>query len=305
MPLGVQVENYLKQSRRRRHVEHGYHNHFVNVCALSATVPVLRQNNHATSLAVLRRLLHQEHESDISMRLLLAFFSLFIISELTHTTVVEADDSEKLLLQDDFEREESDPKKEEVGNGWGTNSRTRAKGQKQVDLVDGAMHVTRAAVADHGVSVHHEVAFRNATIQLRFKLGPQDDLGINIADMKEKSVHAGHICVARIRLNKVEITDLKTGRMNLERRKRRLEDKLTEADKKINAETSRSFKTKLAPNKWHDLSVKISGETMTVAIDGNAVGEFTSPGIGHSTKSRLRLAVNKSAWIDDVSIHGE
>ena len=54
---------------------------------------------------------------------------------------------ETLLFSDDFERAEADDTKEEVGKGWGTNSKSRAQGQKQVDLKDGAMHITRAAVA--------------------------------------------------------------------------------------------------------------------------------------------------------------
>lgn len=210
----------------------------------------------------------------------------------------------KLLLEDDFERKEKDDSKEQVGNGWGTNSRTRAKGQKQVDLKDGAMHVTRAAVADHGVSVTHEVAFKDATIQLRFKLRPQDDLGINIADMKEKSVHAGHICMARIRQASVEISDLKTGRMKKEHREARQAKKETPAMKKIVAARTKRFKTKVAPDKWHDLEVTITGDQMQVSIDGRQVGSFQSEGIGHPTKSRLRLAVGKQAWIDDVKVWG-
>ena len=89
----------------------------------------------------------------------------------------------------------------------------------------------RAEVADHGVSVTHEADFRDAVITLRFKLGAGDDLGINLADMNEKSVHAGHICVARIRPHQVEISDLKTGRMDLARRTRRLAGEETAADK--------------------------------------------------------------------------
>ncbi len=210
----------------------------------------------------------------------------------------------KLLLSDDFERSEKNDAKEEVGNGWGTNSRTRAKGQKQVDLKDGAMHITRAEVADHGVSVTHEVAFRDATIQLRFKLRKQDDLGINIADMKEKSVHAGHICMARIRSNNVEIIDLKTGRMKKEHREIRQAKKETPELKKLLAGKTKRFKANVASNEWHDLEVKITGETMQVSIDGKKIGSFESAGIAHSTKSRLRLAVGKQAWIDDVKVWG-
>ncbi len=207
-----------------------------------------------------------------------------------------------ILLKDDFNREEKDPTKEQVGNGWGTNSRTRAKGRKQVDLVDGAMHITKADVADHGVSVTHEAAFKDAIIKLRFKLGPKDDLGINIADMKEKSVHAGHICMAKIHPNRLELVDLKTGRMDLGARTRRQAGEATDEDKARAKKTVKYFKLNITKNEWHELQVRIQGNEMTVSIDSQKIGSFESPGIGHATKSRLRLAVNREAWVDDVEI---
>lgn len=207
-----------------------------------------------------------------------------------------------VILEDDFNRSEADDSQEEVGNDWGTNSKSRAKGAKQVDLADGAMKIVKAAVADHGVSVTHEVAFKDATIQLRFKIGAKDDLGINIADMKEKSVHAGHICMAKIKPKRVEISDLKTGRMELESRKRRKAKSETEEDKKRVKSKSKYFDVDLDIDAWHQLKVTVSGDTMSVEIDGNKVGQFKSEGIGHDTKSRLRLAVNREAWVDDVKI---
>lgn len=218
------------------------------------------------------------------------------------SSFVVAEPEGKVLVQDDFNRDESSPEIEEVGNSWGTNSRSRAQGVKQVDLIDGAMFIKRADVADHGVSVTHETSFKDASIQMKFKLGPGDDLGINIADMKEKSVHAGHICMARIRLNQVEIVDLKTGRMKLESRNRRLEGKLGDDELKSLKLKSRFFKVKLTKNEWHDLKVIVHGDEMTVTIDEKEVGSFRSPGIDHPTKSRLRLAVNKEAWVDDVKV---
>ncbi len=229
--------------------------------------------------------------------------SLFLLMTFVVQSPSLGDDaSGVVILEDDFNREEKDPSKEQVGNDWGTNSRSRAKGVKQVDLVDGAMHITRADVADHGVSVTHEVAFQDATIQLRFKLRAKDDLGINIADMKEKSVHAGHICMARIRTNRVEIVDLKTGRMNLKSREQRLAGKLSAKVKKEIDKKSKFFKVDLAVDQWHQLEVKIVGKTMTVSLDDKKIGEFQSEGIAHLTKSRLRLAVGKSAWVDDVKV---
>lgn len=232
------------------------------------------------------------------------FFVALLIAVAVVMPVQAEDKPLMVLLQDSFDREESAPEKEEVGNGWGTNSKSRAKGVKQVDLVDGAMHITKASVADHGVSVHHEVSFRNATIELRFKLGAKDDLGINIADMNEKSVHAGHICMARIRTDNIEIADLKTGRMKLEHREAKLENRLTAEMKKTINSRAKQFRHQLSTDEWHQLKVSIQGDRMTVAIDGHVIGSFESPGIAHPTKSRLRLAVNKSAWVDDVKIVG-
>ncbi|QDT66943.1 family 16 glycoside hydrolase [Calycomorphotria hydatis] len=210
--------------------------------------------------------------------------------------------ADTVILDDNFNREEKDPAKEQVGGGWSTNSKSRAKGVKQVDLADGAMHIVMAEVADHGVSVVHEADFRDATISLRFKLGEGDDLGVNIADMKEKSVHAGHICMPRVRLNKLEIIDMKTGRMRLEVRERSKAKKLTKEDKKLIKQKMKVFPIHLAADKWHDLKIEIRGEEMTVSIDGEEAGRFQSEGIGHPTKSRIRLAVNKEAWVDDVKI---
>lgn len=208
----------------------------------------------------------------------------------------------EVLIRDSFERDEAVAGKEDVGNGWGTNSRSRAKGNQQVDLIDGVMHITRHEVADHGVSVTQETAYRNATIELRFKIGPQDDLGINIADMKEKSVHAGHICMAKITTKMVEIVDLKTGRMRLDLREANKAKSLNAEQKALIATKSKKFKHSLDPSAWHDLKVTIDQDRMLVEIDGNEVGSFQSPGIGHPTKSRLRLAVNRSAMVDDVLV---
>ena len=69
---------------------------------------------------------------------------------------LSADERGKLIFQDDFERNESQEKTDEVGNGWGTNSKTRAGGHKQVDLKDGAMYITLHAEAEVGVIVDVE-----------------------------------------------------------------------------------------------------------------------------------------------------
>ena len=66
-----------------------------------------------------------------------------------------ATDFGELVFQDDFERSESQEKKDEPGKGWATNSNKRAQGDKQVDLKDGSMHIFISPRADHAVSVTH------------------------------------------------------------------------------------------------------------------------------------------------------
>lgn len=208
----------------------------------------------------------------------------------------------KILIDDDFNRSEENDLLEQIGNGWGTNSEKRAKGVKQVDLVEGSMKITRAKEADHGVSVTHEASFQDAALTLRFKLGENDDLGINLADMNEKSVHAGHLCVARIRLNQLEITDLKTGRMNSERRQRRQSGNETKEDKKQVASKTYKRSLNLEANRWCELEVTVVGDRMVVKINGVERGSFESDGIAHPTKSRIRLSVNRNAWVDDLKL---
>lgn len=207
-----------------------------------------------------------------------------------------------LLFSDDFAREEKTPGKEDIGNGWTSNSGWRAKGNQQVDLIDGVMHVTKHAEADHGVAIFHDVAFQDGSVELRFKLGEGDDLGVDFVDRELKTVHAGHLCIARVTNKNLQITDSKTGGMNNEIRDRRQKgDKSPELAALLKTKT-KAFKLNLKPNDWHTLHITVSGDTMSVKIDGQAAGSFSSEGIAHPTKRMITLAVNKSAQVDDVKV---
>ena len=81
----------------------------------------------------------------------------------TLSSALVADDRGTLIFEDDFERNESQEATDEIGNGWGTNSKSRAGGNKQVDLKDGAMHITMHTTADHAVSVTHEAEFQDGS----------------------------------------------------------------------------------------------------------------------------------------------
>jgi len=214
-----------------------------------------------------------------------------------------ADERGTLIFEDDFERNESQEKTNEIGNGWGSNSKSRAAGNKQVDLRDGAMYIYVHKVADHAVSVTHPAEFRDGCVELRFMLeDKQDSLGLNFADLSYKEVHAGHLFAAKVSTTGVELSDLKTGNMDLKIRELRQANQLTPAQQAMLRTKVKKFPHQLETGKWYTLLAKIVGDNLSVSIDGKEVGAFASEGIAHPTKRMLRLAVPKNAVVDDVKI---
>ncbi len=211
----------------------------------------------------------------------------------------------KLLFSDTFDRNESQEEKDELGNGWGTNSRTRAKGNKQTDLGDGTMRVFIHETADHAVSVTHPLGFTDGIVKMRFKLeDKKDKLGINFADLSYKKVHAGHLCMAVISNNNLQIKDLKDGPMRIDLRKKRAAgQKMSEDEKQLIREKiyTTESESELAGD-WRELEVTIKADTMTVSIDGDVAAAFTSSGIAHPTKATLRLSIPRNAVIDDIEL---
>ena len=220
------------------------------------------------------------------------------------SSLVAADDLGRLIFQDDFARNESQEKTDEPGNGWATNSKSRAKGNKQVDLRDGALHIFIHAEADHAVSVTRPAEFTDGAVRLRFMLQDErDSLGLNFADPQCKEVHAGHLFAARVSPKQVLFQDLKTGNMRLDiRTAKQAKQKLTDEQQQALQGKQKAVPHAIAVGQWHDLLVKVAGDEMFVTIDGTFVGSFKSPGIAHPTKRMLRLPVPRNAVVDDVKI---
>lgn len=223
------------------------------------------------------------------------------------TTSIFAADLGKLIFEDDFNRKETNAATDEPGNGWGTNSKSRAKGDKQVDLKDGAMRIFISPRADHAVSVTHAAEFKDGAVTLRFMLeDAKDSLGLDFADAQCKEVHAGHLCAAKVDAKQVVLIDHKTGGMRVDIHDARTAKKeLSEEQKKAVAGKSKSVPHTTEIGKWHELQVKMEGDEISVAIDGQAVGNFRSPGIAHPTKRMLRFSVPRNAVVDDVKIYSK
>lgn len=215
-----------------------------------------------------------------------------------------ADEPGQLIFQDDFNRPAPAAKTDEPGNGWATNSKARAKGNKQVELRDGAMYIFISSEADHAVSVTHNAEFTDGAVALRFKLeDARDSLGLDFADASRKDVHAGHLFAARVAPKQVLLQDLATGGMRLDiHTARTAKQKLTADQQAALTGKEKKIPATLALKEWHDLLVKITGDELSVTVDGKLVGALKSPGIAHPTKKMLRLAVPRNAVVDDVKI---
>ncbi len=223
------------------------------------------------------------------------------LSALFLASVLQAADP-TLLFEDHFDRNDSSPDKENIGNGWTSNSASRAKGHKQVSVADGVMHVTKHPEADHGVAIFHSVAFQDGKVELKFKLGAGDDLGLDFVDRELKTVHAGHLCLARVTLKNLNLVDQKTGGMNNDIRERLLKgDKPPELVALLKTK-SKMFPLDLKADDWHTMTITVEGDTMRASIDGKLAGEFSSEGIAHPTKRMITLAVNKPADVGGVSV---
>ena len=231
--------------------------------------------------------------------------SVFVTLLMSYSPTLSAVESKdgKVIFADQFERNESQEEQEELTNGWGSNSNKRANGNKQVDLVDGTMHIYFHESADHAVSVTHPAEFTDGVVKLRFMLpSKKDSLGLNFADLNYKKVHAGHLCVARFSAKEIRLQDLKTGNMDLKIREQRLAKKIDAATQKMLAAKTKNIQYQLEPEKWYALEVRIEGEKMTAKIDNKEVGHFSSEGIAHPTKRTLRLSVPNEVYIDDIQI---
>ncbi|MEM1067801.1 MAG: hypothetical protein AAGI63_02815 [Planctomycetota bacterium] len=227
-----------------------------------------------------------------------SLFSLLLV--LLNAGSAQSDDS-VLLFEDTFERNESQEEVDELGNEWGTNSKKRAGGNKQVDLGDGTLRIFRHKTADHAVSVVHPAAYKDCRVELKFRLDNKgDDLGIDFADMQCKEVHAGHICKIYFRPEGIEILDFKLGRMKKDFRDAVRAGTATDEQKEAVKKYQTSIPYTIKLKDWHSAIVTIVGDTLAVELDGKKIGSFASPGMDHPQKDMIRFSARKEVWLDDV-----
>ena len=135
------------------------------------------------------------------------------------------------------------------------------------------------------------------------KLRKGDDFGINFADRTDKTIHAGHLFQVKFKPNRTELEDMRSARMRLDVREKRLAGDKSPELKKLIADHTEILDLTVEPGEWHDVRVDVDGDTLRLSVDGESVGSLTSEGVAHPAKRTLRLAANKQAWVDDVRVY--
>ena len=236
-------------------------------------------------------------------RYLVLFFFTMSVS-LFAEDVNKLIESAKLIFEDDFNRIEKDDSKEELGKNWVTNSKSRAKGQKQCDLTGGTVKITMAKVADHGVSMRHDAPFHNGIIVCRFKFSDSKGIKFNFNDPAAKKITwAGHIAGIDVRPSKITIEDHITGKFDLKIREMRKDPKRKKEAAKILKDKQKSFSAKVDANKWHDIIIVFQGPKVVTYINSKKIGEFSSEGLNHKVKQNLAFAISSSVEVDDLKIY--
>ena len=130
-------------------------------------------------------------------------------------------------------------------------------------------------------------------VELSFKFAGSDRFSVMFRDLKFKGSHAGHICDVMVTPDSVMLQDGKTGRFRSDISEAR------KAGKKPDQATVKMLETKRArtplnldKEKWHKLKIQISGDTLSVWIDGKKADPLVSEGIGHLTKINMNITTN-------------
>ena len=215
-----------------------------------------------------------------------------------------------LIFHDAFEREETGTGLKGIGNGWESATADRVPKLKQADLDAGIMKIASATKeAGHQAHIHHDAGFADGGVIVRFKfpgLNKDENLVTGFVDRALKDVHAGHLCYATLSQTDLNLSDRKTGSMNLAVKKKRADD--AAAKKKPDPALEAMLKTKTlitplnADQEWHVYTLVTEGDEMRFSLDGKLIASHRSAGYAHEMKRWFSFLANSTVWIDDVKI---
>jgi hypothetical protein len=244
----------------------------------------------------------------MNKRLIIAFFliigSAALANDVDTVPVKSIAQKKELLFSDDFNSAEHDKRWHNVvdtftfENGALKGSQTR---EKDMPSPDGKSTIT-AHAAVYGL----ELPTKDTVVECKIRFEGANMIDVEFDDRKFEGSHYGHLCRAQVHLDRVNILDERDGSQSnalIELRKDPVANKA--AISKLLSTHSANFPlaTKLETGKWYTLVVETVGDEMRVTLDGKPAAFLKSPGIGHTTKSKLEFGVGgKDGWFDDLKI---
>ncbi len=208
----------------------------------------------------------------------------------------------QLLFEDDMEGTQHDARWHRVvdsfvfENGVLKGSQTREK--------DAPAAKGKPARPAHDATYGLELPTKDSVVEAKIKFGGCTMIDVEFDDRKFDGSHYGHICRAQIRLDSVSILDERDGKQSnalLELSKNPAKNQ-ARIDKIIDGHSA-NFPVSLQAGKWYNLAIETVGDAMRVTIDGAPVAFYSSPGIGHKTKTKIELGVKgKNGFFDDIKV---
>ena len=161
----------------------------------------------------------------------------------------------------------------------------------------------KTVIAAHAAVYGLELPTRDSVIEVKMRFDGCTMMDVEFDDRKYTGSHYGHLCRAQVRPDKVTILDEREGSQNEVVKAMRQDPAKMDEVAKLMAGRSASFPVTLKPEQLYTITVETVGEEMRVSIDGKSVAYLKSPGIGHTTKSKIELGVaGQSGWFDDIKI---
>jgi hypothetical protein len=145
---------------------------------------------------------------------------------------------------------------------------------------------------------------------VRFKfpgLNQAENLVTGFVDRALTDVHAGHLCYATLSQTDLNLSDRKTGSMNLAVKKKRAGDAAAKRKPDPALEAMLKKKSQTTPLKadqeWHVYTLVTEGDEMRFSLDGKLIASHRSEGYAHEMKRWFSFLANSTVWIDDVKIY--
>ncbi len=141
--------------------------------------------------------------------------------------------------------------------------------------------------------------FRNAVFEFSFRITDAVGLHLVINDTNYEPAHSGHICRVSFSPSEVKISDDREGAFRKDLYRAYLDSGRTIERYLLQEVIPQSFD----PERWYRARVVLNGERIEVLIDGQLMGSFESPGIGHPTKTDFGFVTKGNlVEIDDVRV---